>query len=107
MFDFRISNTKLPVLHLTQVVRLTKFDYRVANRLQTDLQKLRCRVNYHALRFTAPIQKMGEKLIQIMRGRGKYFIALHLRYTHFILLFFVRIFQYRNVRFSNKIDERK
>jgi hypothetical protein len=62
-----------------QVIRLTKFDYRLANRLQTDLQKLRCRVNYHALRFTAPIQEMGEKLIQRMRERSKYFIALHLR----------------------------
>lgn len=65
-----------------QVIRLTKFDYRLANRLQTDLQKLRCRVNYHALRFTAPIQEMGEKLIQRMRERSKYFIALHLRCTH-------------------------
>lgn len=69
-----------------QVVRLTKFDYRLANRLQTDLQKLRCRVNYHALRFTAPIQEMGEKLIQRMRERSKYFIALHLRCTHIKLL---------------------
>lgn len=68
--------------HLMQVIRLTKFDYRLANRLQTDLQKLRCRVNYHALRFTAPIQEMGEKLIQRMRERSKYFIALHLRCTH-------------------------
>jgi hypothetical protein len=68
-----------------QVIRLTKFDYRLANRLQTDLQKLRCRVNYHALRFTAPIQEMGEKLIQRMRERSEYFIALHLRCTHIIL----------------------
>ena len=68
--------------HLMQVIRLTKFDYRLANRLQTDLQKLRCRVNYHALRFTAPIQEMGEKLIQRMRERSKYFIALHLRCTY-------------------------
>jgi hypothetical protein len=70
-----------------QVIRLTKFDYRLANRLQTDLQKLRCRVNYHALRFTAPIQEMGEKLIQRMRERSMYFIALHLRCTHKTLLF--------------------
>jgi len=70
-----------------QVIRLTKFDYRLANRLQTDLQKLRCRVNYHALRFTAPIQEMGEKLIQRMRERSKYFIALHLRFEPDMLAF--------------------
>lgn len=62
-----------------QVVQLTKFDYRLANKLDTDLQKLRCRVNYHALRFTDPIQEMGEKLINRMRAKSNYFIALHLR----------------------------
>ena len=59
---------------------LTKFDYRLANRLDTDLQKLRCRVNYHALKFTDPIRKMGEKLVHRMRMKSKHFIALHLRY---------------------------
>jgi hypothetical protein len=66
-----------------QVVRLTKFDYRLANRLDSDLQKLRCRVNYHALRFTDPIQEMGEKIIQRMRERSTHFIALHLRCSQF------------------------
>jgi hypothetical protein len=63
-----------------QVVQLTKFDYRVSNRLETYLQKLRCRVNYHALRFTDTIRKMGEMLVQRMRDKsGGHFIALHLR----------------------------
>jgi len=63
-----------------QVVQLTKFDYRVSNRLETYLQKLRCRVNYHALRFTDTIHKMGETLVQRMREKsGGRFIALHLR----------------------------
>jgi hypothetical protein len=61
---------------------MTKYDYRLSNKLDTDLQKLRCRVNYHALRFTNPIQKLGEKLIQRMREKSRYFIALHLRYTY-------------------------
>lgn len=63
-----------------QVVQLTKFDYRVSNRLETNLQKLRCRVNYHALQFTDPILKMGEMLVQRMRAKSGRFIALHLRF---------------------------
>lgn len=62
-----------------QVVQLTKFDYRLANRLDTELQKLRCRVNYHALKFTDPILKMGKKLSERMRKKSNHFIALHLR----------------------------
>lgn len=77
----------LPVLLKKQAVQLSKFDYRLANRLPTDLQKLRCRVNYHALRFTSPIQKMGETLIRRMRERSKNFIALHLRFEQDMLAF--------------------
>ncbi|KAL0454034.1 UNVERIFIED_CONTAM: O-fucosyltransferase 6 [Sesamum latifolium] len=62
-----------------QVVHLTKFDYRLSNWLDTDLQKLRCRVNYHALRFTHPILAMGRKLVERMRAKSKHFLALHLR----------------------------
>ena len=68
---------------VVQVIRMTKYDYRLSNKLDTDLQKLRCRVNYHALRFTDPIQELGEKLIQRMREKSRYFIALHLRYSLF------------------------
>lgn len=66
---------------MCQAIQLSKFDYRLANKLETDLQKLRCRVNYHALRFTDPIQKMGEKLVHRMRARSNHYIALHLRYV--------------------------
>lgn len=64
---------------MVQVVQLTKFDYRLSNKLETDLQKLRCRVNYHALRFTDPIVQMGNKLIERMRKRTNNFVTLHLR----------------------------
>ncbi|CAA3025472.1 O-fucosyltransferase 16-like isoform X2, partial [Olea europaea subsp. europaea] len=59
-------------------VQLSKFDYRLSNRLKTDLQKLRCRVNYHALKFTNPILEMGAKLVKKMRIKSKRYIALHL-----------------------------
>ncbi|XP_062194663.1 O-fucosyltransferase 16-like isoform X2 [Phragmites australis] len=71
----------------TGVIRMTKYDYRLSNKLDTELQKLRCRVNYHALRFTDPIQEFGEKLIQRMREKGRYFIALHLRFEPDMLAF--------------------
>ncbi|XP_051189429.1 O-fucosyltransferase 6 [Lolium perenne] len=77
----------LPALLKKHVIRMTKYDYRLSNKLDTDLQKLRCRVNYHALRFTDPIQKLGEKLIQRMREKSRYFIALHLRFESDMLAF--------------------
>lgn len=70
----------LPILCM-QALQLTKFDYRLANWLGEDLQKLRCRVNYHALRFTRPIETLGQKLITTMRSMTSRFIAVHLRYT--------------------------
>lgn len=77
----------LPVLLKRHAIQLSKFDYRLANKLETDLQKLRCRVNYHALRFTDPIQKMGEKLVHRMRARSNHYIALHLRFEPDMLAF--------------------
>ncbi|GKU98118.1 hypothetical protein SLEP1_g11160 [Rubroshorea leprosula] len=72
------QNRVLPVLQKRHAIQLTKFDYRLANKLDTDLQKLRCRVNYHALRFTDPILQMGKMLVNRMRMRSKHYIALHL-----------------------------
>ncbi|KAH8515020.1 hypothetical protein Peur_046571 [Populus x canadensis] len=81
------QNRILPVLLKRHAIQLTKFDYRVANRLDTQLQKLRCRVNYHALKFTDPILRMGEKLVHRMRMKSKHFIALHLRFEPDMLAF--------------------
>ncbi|CAL5025964.1 unnamed protein product [Urochloa decumbens] len=81
------ENRVLPALLKKHVVQLTKFDYRVSNRLDTDLQKLRCRVNYHALQFTDPILGMGELLVQRMRAKSGRFIALHLRFEPDMLAF--------------------
>ncbi|XP_061969534.1 O-fucosyltransferase 16-like [Populus nigra] len=81
------QNRILPALLKRHAIQLTKFDYRVANRLDTQLQKLRCRVNYHALKFTDPILRMGEKLVHRMRMKSKHFIALHLRFEPDMLAF--------------------
>ncbi|KAA8537424.1 hypothetical protein F0562_026889 [Nyssa sinensis] len=81
------QNRVLPNLLKKHAVQLNKFDYRLANKLETDLQKLRCRVNYHALKFTDPIREMGEKLVHRMRLRSKHYVALHLRFEPDMLAF--------------------
>lgn len=60
---------------------MTKFDYRLANDLDDELQKLRCRVNYHALRFTKPIRVLGQRIVMKMKKMADRFIAVHLRYV--------------------------
>ncbi|KAI5074828.1 hypothetical protein GOP47_0010789 [Adiantum capillus-veneris] len=77
----------LPLLQKKKAVRLTKFDYRLSNKLEKDLQKLRCRVNYHALRFTPPIKAMGDSLVGRLRQRSGRYIALHLRFEPDMLAF--------------------
>ncbi|KAF8380517.1 hypothetical protein HHK36_028004 [Tetracentron sinense] len=77
----------LPILLRRRAVQLTKFDYRLANSLDEELQKLRCRVNYHALRFTKPIRELGQKLVMRMRNMAKRFIAIHLRFEPDMLAF--------------------
>ncbi|KAJ0539248.1 putative GDP-fucose protein O-fucosyltransferase [Helianthus annuus] len=77
----------LPTLLRRHVVQLTKFDYRLAYDLDEELQRLRCRVNYHALRFTKPLQKLGHKLVMEMRNMAKRYIAVHLRFEPDMLAF--------------------
>uniref|UniRef100_M1AV18 O-fucosyltransferase family protein n=3 Tax=Solanum tuberosum TaxID=4113 RepID=M1AV18_SOLTU len=77
----------LPVLLKRRVLQLTKFDFRVANDLDEELQKLRCRVNYHALRFTKPIRNFGQKLVVRMRKMARRFVAVHLRFEPDMLAF--------------------
>uniref|UniRef100_A0A2P2JMI4 O-fucosyltransferase family protein n=3 Tax=Rhizophora mucronata TaxID=61149 RepID=A0A2P2JMI4_RHIMU len=81
------QNRVLPVLLKRHAVQLNKFDYRLANKLDTQLQKLRCRVNFHALKFTDPIIEMGKKLVQRMTMKSKHYIALHLRFEPDMLAF--------------------
>ncbi|KAF6171183.1 hypothetical protein GIB67_037703 [Kingdonia uniflora] len=77
----------LPLLLRRSAVQLTKFDYRLANNLDEELQKLRCRVNYHALRFTKPIRELGQNIVTRMRMMDKRFIAIHLRFEPDMLAF--------------------
>ncbi|CAM8953974.1 unnamed protein product [Rhodiola kirilowii] len=70
----------LPLLSKHKVIHFNKTDARLANNgLDINLQKLRCRVNFKALKFTPRIEALGSKLVQILQGKGP-FVALHLRY---------------------------
>lgn len=62
-------------------------DARLANNgLPDELQKLRCRVNYKALKFTQPIEETGRKIVTLLRQNGP-FLVLHLRYEQDVLAF--------------------
>ncbi|KOM32572.1 hypothetical protein LR48_Vigan01g212800 [Vigna angularis] len=77
----------LPILLRRRVLQLTKFDYRLANNLDDELQKLRCRVNYHALRFTKPIRQLGQRVVMKMRKMASRYVAVHLRFEPDMLAF--------------------
>ncbi|XP_028769623.1 O-fucosyltransferase 20 [Neltuma alba] len=60
------------------VLLLRGLDSRLSKDLPPDLQKLRCKVAFHALKFAKPVEEIGNKIAERMRRNGPY-IALHLR----------------------------
>ncbi|XP_010524989.1 PREDICTED: uncharacterized protein LOC104802875 [Tarenaya hassleriana] len=43
----------------------------------SELQRLRCRVAFHALQFRSEIQLLGKKMVERLRGWGQPFLAYH------------------------------
>lgn len=77
----------LPLYGKHKVLHFNRTDARLANNdLPLDLQKLRCRVNYEAIKFTPQIENLGRKLIRMLHEKGP-FVALHLRYEMDMLAF--------------------
>lgn len=77
----------LPLFGKYKVIHFNKTDARLANNgIPVDLQKLRCRANFQALKFTPQIESLGYKLIKILQAKGP-FVALHLRYEMDMLAF--------------------
>lgn len=58
----------LPILHVNRVVHFVGFGNRLASDpIPFQLQRLRCRCNFHALQFVPKIQAAGALLLQRMR----------------------------------------
>ncbi|XP_047959992.1 rhamnogalacturonan I rhamnosyltransferase 1 [Salvia hispanica] len=77
----------LPLFAKHKVLHFNRTDSRLANNgISLELQKLRCRVNFQALKFTPQIESLGNKLVSIIQQKGPY-LALHLRYEMDMLAF--------------------
>ncbi|XP_041002527.1 rhamnogalacturonan I rhamnosyltransferase 1 [Juglans microcarpa x Juglans regia] len=77
----------LPLVKKHKVLHLNRTDARLANNgLPLEIQQLRCRVNFNALKFTSQIEELGRRIVRILRQKGP-FLVLHLRYEMDMLAF--------------------
>ncbi|GMH04446.1 hypothetical protein Nepgr_006285 [Nepenthes gracilis] len=60
------------------VLLLRGLDSRLSEDLPSDLQRLRCKVAFHALKFAPRILELGNKFAERIQSQGPY-LALHLR----------------------------
>jgi hypothetical protein len=72
-----------------RVVRIAPFSNRLAQSVPSNIQALRCLVNYQALRFAEPIRVLAEDMVVRMMKKststgGKY-VSVHLRFEEVLI----------------------
>ncbi|KAF0904542.1 hypothetical protein E2562_035438 [Oryza meyeriana var. granulata] len=81
--QFYIDNV-LPRIKEKKIMSIKPFVDRLGyDNVPTEINRLRCRVNYHALKFLPEIEEMADKLATRMRNRTgnvNPYMALHLRF---------------------------
>nr|GMD96850.1 GDP-fucose protein O-fucosyltransferase protein [Ipomoea batatas] len=81
--EFYIDNV-LPRIKEKKIMALKPFVDRLGyDNVPSEINRLRCRVNYHALKFLPEIEQMADLLVSRMRNRtgsSNPFMALHLRF---------------------------
>ncbi|KAJ0038965.1 hypothetical protein Pint_22847 [Pistacia integerrima] len=81
--QFYIDNV-LPRIKEKKIMALKPFVDRLGyDNVPPEINRLRCRVNYHALKFLPEIEQMADSLVSRMRNRtgsSNPYMALHLRF---------------------------
>nr|XP_027099337.1 protein PECTIC ARABINOGALACTAN SYNTHESIS-RELATED-like [Coffea arabica] len=81
--QFYIDNV-LPRIKEKKIMSLKPFVDRLGyDNVPPEINRLRCRVNYHALKFLPEIEQMADQLVSRMKNRtasSNPFMALHLRF---------------------------
>lgn len=81
------TNDALKKMREHGAIYLTPFSHRLAEEIDIpEYQRLRCRVNYHALRFKPQIMKLSQSIVDKLRAQGP-FMSIHLRFEMDMLAF--------------------
>ncbi|KAM0939027.1 putative GDP-fucose protein O-fucosyltransferase [Dioscorea sansibarensis] len=81
------KTTALEKMREHGAIYLTPFSHRLEEEIDDpEYQRLRCRVNYHALRFKPHIMKLSSEIVNRLRSQG-HFMAIHLRFEMDMLAF--------------------
>ncbi|XP_061373966.1 O-fucosyltransferase 1 isoform X2 [Gastrolobium bilobum] len=81
------TNDALKKMKEHGAIYLTPFSHRLAEEIDNpEYQRLRCRVNYHALRFKPHIMKLSQSIVDKLRAKGP-FMSIHLRFEMDMLAF--------------------
>ncbi|XP_024537439.1 O-fucosyltransferase 1 isoform X2 [Selaginella moellendorffii] len=68
-------------------IYLTPFSHRLAEEIpNAEYQRLRCRVNFHALRFKPDVMQLSNQIVSRLRAEG-HFMSIHLRFEMDMLAF--------------------